>query len=67
MSDHATNEEPEHGIFLWNILLAKDVDISSLSGEIFLKGHNIFNGDQYIDFEYPNPERWLETGLTVKF
>ncbi|RWX45029.1 vitamin B12 transporter [Candidatus Electrothrix aarhusensis] len=67
MSDHVTNEEPKYGTFLWDILLAKDVDFSLLSGEVYLKGHNIFNGDQYIDFEYPNPKRWLEVGLALKF
>jgi vitamin B12 transporter len=67
ISDHITNEEPEHGTFLWNILIAQDVDFSLLSGEVYFKGHNIFNGKQYFDRDYPNPERWLELGLALKF
>ena len=67
MSDRVTNEKSEHGTFLWDILIAKDLDVSLLSGEIYLKGHNIFNGDQYFDIDYPNSERWLEAGLALNF
>ncbi|MCI5142586.1 MAG: TonB-dependent receptor [Candidatus Electrothrix sp. ATG1] len=67
MSDCVTNEKPEHGTFLWDIIIAKDFDIPSCNGEIYLKGHNIFNGNQYFDVDYPNPERWLEVGLALKF
>ncbi|MCI5125148.1 MAG: TonB-dependent receptor, partial [Candidatus Electrothrix sp. AR5] len=67
MSDFETNEEAEHGTFLWDILIANIVDLSLLCGEVYLKGHNIFNSDQYFDVDYPNPERWLEVGFALKF
>ncbi|MDU9047413.1 MAG: TonB-dependent receptor [Candidatus Electrothrix sp. Rat3] len=67
MSDKAVNQEPANGTFLWDVLVAKDFDFSNLNGEVYLKGHNIFNRDQYFDVDYPNPERWLEAGLALKF
>ena len=67
ISDRVINEKPEDGTVLWNILLVKDVDFSPVSGEVYLKGHNIFNGDQYFDVDYPNPKRWVEVGLSFKF
>ena len=67
MSDKVVNEEPANGTFLWDVLIAKKLDIFSRSGEIYLKGYNLFNGDQYFDVYYPNPEQWLEVGLTLKF
>ncbi len=67
ISDFERVEEAADGSFLWDVLVAKDFDISSFSGEVYLKGHNIFNGNQYFDVDYPNPERWLEVGLALKF
>ncbi|XCN73443.1 MAG: TonB-dependent receptor [Candidatus Electrothrix aestuarii] len=67
MSDLVKNERPEDSTLLWDVLVAKDVNFSPLNGEIYLKGHNIFNGEQYFDRDYSNPEYWLEAGLTVKF
>ncbi len=67
MSDSIEGEEPDHGSFIWDILLAKDFEYSSLNGEIYLKGHNIFNDNQYFDIDYPNPERWFEVGLSFKY
>ena len=67
MSDEVKNEEADCDDFLWDLLIAKDFVLSSLNGEIYLKGHNIFNGDQYFDIDYPNPERWFEMGIAFKF
>ncbi|WPD22412.1 MAG: TonB-dependent receptor [Candidatus Electrothrix scaldis] len=67
MSDYILNEKPSTSSFLWDVFIAKDFDISFRSGEFYLKGHNIFNGELYFDRDYPNPERWLEVGLAVKF
>ncbi len=67
MSDLIKNEEPDHGNFIWDFLIAKDFNTSPLNGEVYLKGHNIFNGNLYFDIDYSNPERWLEVGLAVKF
>jgi vitamin B12 transporter len=35
--------------------------------DIFLVGHNIFNGTQRLTVETPNPTRWIEGGIRVKF
>ena len=67
MSAFETNEKAEHGTFLWDLLIAKDFELSALHGEIYLKGYNIFNGDQYFDVDYPNPKRWVEVGLALTF
>ncbi|MBI5558837.1 MAG: TonB-dependent receptor [Deltaproteobacteria bacterium] len=60
-------EEPSYDDFLWDLLIGKDFTLSALSGEIYLKAHNIFNGSQYWDLEFPNPERWLEAGIAFTF
>ncbi|MCI5222518.1 MAG: TonB-dependent receptor [Candidatus Electrothrix sp. AR4] len=67
MSDFVKNEEPDHGNFIWDLLIVKDFDILPVSDEVYLKGHNIFNGNLYFDVDYPNPDQWLEVGLAVKF
>ncbi len=67
MSDHIKNEAPEHGNVIWDFLIAKDFDFSISSGEVYLKGYNIFDRDQYFDIDYPNPGRWLEMGVALKF
>ncbi len=67
LRDRQKNELPEDGSFLWDILLAKDFNVSSINGELYLKGHNIFNGDQYFDVYYPNPGSWVEVGLALKY
>ncbi len=35
--------------------------------EVYLTGHNIFNGAQYFDELFRNAERWLEGGVRYKF
>ena len=67
ISDELQNESPVHGTFLWDLLIAKGFDYSGLSGELYIKGKNIFNESQYFDFEYPNPDRWVEIGITLKY
>jgi len=67
MSDRVTNEEPKNDDFLWDLLIAKNFTFSSLNGEVYLKGHNLFNGDQYFDIDYPNPKRWVEVGVSFTF
>ncbi len=37
------------------------------NAELFLTGHNIFNGSQYWDNFYMNAERWVEGGIRYKF
>lgn len=35
--------------------------------ELFISGHNLFNGDQYWVDAYPNTGRWFDGGLRVSF
>ncbi|MGD0586069.1 MAG: TonB-dependent receptor [Oryzomonas sp.] len=35
--------------------------------ELFVSGHNLFNNSQFTDQLYPNPGRWYEGGLKVRF
>lgn len=67
MNEEIKNEEPDYDDFLWDFLIGKDFVVASTSGEVYLKAHNIFNGNQYWDYEYPNPERWVEAGIALKF
>ncbi len=67
MNAEIKNEEPDHDDFLCDVLLAWDLSLPVLSGELYIKGHNIFNGNQYWDYEYSNPERWFEAGFVVKY
>ncbi len=66
-TDRLRYELPEDGSFLWDLLLAKNFTVSSIDGELYLKGYNIFNGDQYWDVYYANPDSWVEIGLVIKF
>ncbi len=67
MSDAVKNEEPKDKAILWDLLLAKDFTLDALSGEVYLKGYNIFNNDLYFDLYYPNPSRWVEAGIAFSF
>jgi vitamin B12 transporter len=61
------NERPKYDDFLWDALLSKDLTLSAVPVEIYVKAHNIFNASQYFDYEYPNPDRWVEAGIVVRF
>jgi len=37
------------------------------SCDLFVTGHNLFNGSQYVRDYYPNAGRWLEAGVRYKF
>lgn len=67
MNGDLINDNPICNTFLWDALLSKELALPLLQTEIFLKAHNIFNGSQYWDFAYPNPDRWVEAGAVFKF
>jgi vitamin B12 transporter len=53
---------------VWDLHLGATLlkrDNSSL--ELFLSGHNLFNNAQFTDQFYPNPGRWYEGGMRVRF
>jgi vitamin B12 transporter len=58
----------KYNCFIWDINLNKRVfAIEDYSAELFFTGHNIFNGSQYQDGAFPNPRRWFEGGLRLRF
>ncbi|MEW6520751.1 MAG: TonB-dependent receptor [Thermodesulfobacteriota bacterium] len=67
MNKAVTVEKPHYDDFLWDALLSKDLNLSAVPVEIYVKAHNLFNASQYFDYEYPNPDRWLEAGIVVRF
>ena len=53
---------------IWDLHLGATLlkrETSSL--ELFLSGHNLFNGTQYQDETQPNNNRWFEGGARVRF
>jgi vitamin B12 transporter len=58
----------KYNSFIWDINLNKKVfNAHNYSAELFFTGHNIFNGSQYLDGAYPNPRRWFEGGMRLRF
>jgi vitamin B12 transporter len=54
--------------FIWDINLNRKVfTMDDYSAEVFFTGHNIFNGSQYQDGAFPNPRRWFEGGVRIRF
>jgi vitamin B12 transporter len=58
----------KYNAFIWDLNLRKRIFTSERkSAEVFLTGHNIFNGAQYASSIAQNPGRWVEAGLRIKF
>jgi len=54
--------------FIWDLNLNKKIwSKEKAAAEVFLTGHNIFNGSQYTFGESKNPGRWVEAGIRVSF
>jgi vitamin B12 transporter len=53
---------------IWDLNLNKRIfSGKTTSAELFLTGHNLFNGAQYQFPEYKNPETWIEAGIRFRF
>lgn len=61
------NENPKHDTFVWDASVTKTLSWKTTNADIFLAAHNLFNGSQYWDYEYPNPGRWVEAGMRFRF
>lgn len=61
------NDTHDSNDMLWDAMLSKDFSLSACRGDVFLKAHNIFNGNQMWDVDFPNPERWVEVGAVFRF
>jgi len=58
---------PKDDSWLWDASLTKTFAVSRYLTELFVAVHNITNASQYWDFEYENPDRWVEAGLKFSF
>ena len=58
----------KYGSFIVDFNATKKIyEHKSVSMEAFLNVNNLFNGEQYLVYIYPNPERWYEAGIRCKF
>lgn len=58
----------KYNALIWDINLNKKIfAVEDYSAEVFFTGHNIFNGSQYQDGAFPNPRRWFEGGVRLRF
>lgn len=54
--------------FVWDIHASKTIfRAANTISQLFLSVHNLFNADQFLIPQWPNPSRWAEVGLRVKF
>jgi len=54
--------------FVWDLNLGwRFLKQRNTQAELFVTGHNLFNGKQYKWDAYPNPDRWFEGGLRIKW
>jgi vitamin B12 transporter len=63
-----SDPQAKDSAFVWDIHASKEVAKSAnTSAQIFFSVRNLFNADQYTLSLYPNPSRWIEAGVRVKF
>ncbi|MDH5298571.1 MAG: TonB-dependent receptor [Desulfobulbaceae bacterium] len=66
-NEFSRNERPLTDNFIWDASLSKTLFQGRVATDLFVKVHNLFNGGNYWDYEYPNPGRWLEAGVSLRF
>jgi vitamin B12 transporter len=60
--------EGKYDTFIFDANVVKNITLRDKQAlEIFVEGHNIFNGLQYPAAAYRNPGRWLEAGVRFVF
>ncbi len=55
---------------LWDLNLRRQLPLpekAAISGDFFATVHNLFNGHSYTNTDYPDPRRWIEAGLRLRF
>ena len=58
----------KYNAFVWDLSLMKRIySGGKRKAELFLTGHNIFNGSQYYYSDLKNPRRWVEGGMRLWF
>lgn len=54
--------------FVWDVHVSKTIFRNkTTSTQLFFSVHNLFNADQYLIAQWPNPSRWAEAGVRVRF
>lgn len=57
-----------YGDFIFDLTANKELyKKSGTALEAFLSAHNLLNGDQYFYAGFPNPRRWFEAGVRMRF
>ncbi len=64
---YSKGERPQGGNIVWDACLSRMFLIKGVASEMFVKVHNLANASHYSDYEYPNPGRWFEAGITLGF
>lgn len=66
--DMESGPRAKYDTFIWDINFSKKVySTDKINSEVFLTGHNIFNGSLYTVGDRKNPRRWVEAGLRLSF
>jgi vitamin B12 transporter len=66
--DAQNSPDSKYDDFIWDLNLAKHLPVRErISAELFFTAHNLFNGAQFLAVDNPNPDRWVEAGLKIKF
>ncbi|MDH4232944.1 MAG: TonB-dependent receptor, partial [Nitrospirota bacterium] len=59
---------PRYDDMLWDLHYNKDIFVTEKSRtNFFFSVRNLFNGANYDDNGFLNPERWIEAGLRISF
>jgi len=54
--------------FIWELNLNKRIlSGNTMNTEIFITAHNLFDGAQFSDGDYKNPQTWVEAGIRLEF
>jgi vitamin B12 transporter len=54
--------------FVWDIHASRTIFRTEATvAQLFFSVHNLFNASQFLVLQWPNPARWAEVGLRVKF
>lgn len=63
-----TTNDGKYNNMIWDLNLSKRVmEHNDKIVEIFFSAHNLFNGAQYSNGFFPNPQRWFEGGMRYMF
>ncbi len=65
--DSSYDGKGDYDDMIWDLNLRKAFGLRFIKGDIFATIHNLFNGHSYVSIDYPDPQRWVEAGVRLKF